>query len=222
MKDFGDAEMDALLKRKKLCNEIGYVLFAILAVSAVIAATLAKGAYENYLGQEWNLYLAALICAVTFLLVFISHIIFFVRRAGAALELAICKRVAAEFYNNAELLQGGRTVALSVTYEGDILTVSRADGALRPVEVSGGGIVKDKNAVRFDISALRKVPAVYGAFGTRIWKFVAAYYAVNGGVDSVTLTDNMGKKPVALTIVADGKTNANAQKNYFIKTGLVK
>lgn len=229
MTEFNDAEINALIKKKRTCDGISYLFVGILIVASVIAAVLSRRAYENYLGADWSLYIAALIVAVMCLLFLVAHLIFFVSKTNGQLNYAVAKRIVTGFSKHKELLEGCEKAEFEVTYDENVLTVTRINFkreiAPLPVLVTKTGISNGAagvNNVRFDISALKSLPSVYGAFGTRVWAFVQAYYGVNGGFDEVTVTDNTGKKPVMLAVVKDGKPCGNAEKNYFIKRGLVK
>lgn len=229
MTEFNDAEISALIKKKRTCDGITYLVVAILIIASIIAAVLSKQAYENYLGADRSLYLAALIVAVMCLLFLVAHLIFFVSNTNGQLNYAIAKKITSAFLNNKELLESGGKAEFEVSYENDILTVTRVNfkrgNAPSPVTVTASGIssvAAGTNCVRFDISALKILPSVYGAFGTRILAFIQAYYGVKGVFDEVTVTDNTGNKPAIITVVKEGKPCGNAEKNYYIKKGLIK
>ena len=227
MVTFDDAEIKNLIKHKRTCDGVGWLTFAVLFFSALIAAILSKGAYENYLGVEWNLYLAAFIIAIIFLVGFVFLQIFVISRARNRVNEAVAKRIAKGFYANEDILKGCGNIEFSVTYDGGELTVARQNFS-RQISVSAaklnGGKITDGTLgyITFDLTEIKKLPSLFGAFGSRIWAFIQAYYAVNGGFDSVEITDNTGKNPVAIAVGKDGKLCENTDKNYFIKRGIVK
>lgn len=225
MVSFDDAELKRLLERKKNVEFWNWFIFALSFISALIAAILAKSAYENYLGVEWNIHLAALIVAVVFLLGFVNSRIFVVARAKERTRYAIAKRIASGLYSKENILKDGTDIILAVGYEGDEITLSRQN-FLR--EESGDtarfsqGRLAAINRLTFNLEGLKNYRSSYNGFGEEILNFIFAYYSVNGGYKSVTVIDQTGKNPENIAVLKDGNLCKNCKKNYFIKRGLVK
>lgn len=217
-----------LLRRKKNALNISYVVFAVLIVSAVAAATLARGAFQS--GSNPNLYFAALSIAVIFLVGFICVIVFWVTPAERKLKYAVCKEIAEGLLAHEALLKGGDVIGFSADYEGDVLTLSRKNftgeikidpSRITSVDGLGGAGAK----IGLDLKPLKAVPSLYATAGTKLWQFLQAYYSLHGkdnGVKSVTVTDNMGKTPLTLPVFSGDAPVKSAAKNYFLKKGLVK
>ena len=217
-----------LLKRKKNSLNTSYVVFAILLVSAVIAAALARGAYQS--GANWNLYLAALCVALVFLVGFILIIALWVVPTEKKLKLAVGREIADGLLSREDMFKGGGVIEFSADYSGDVLSLSRKNYtgtiAIDPSRLtSADGLGGAGAKIELDLKALKAVPSLYATAGTKLWLFLQGYYALHGkenGAERVTVTDNMGKTPLTLTVFDKGAPVQSAEKNYFIKKGLIK
>ena len=217
-----------LLKQKKNVLNISYVVFALLLVSAVVAAALARGAYQS--GANWNLYLAALCAALIFLVGFILVIALLVVPAERKLKFAVSKEIADGLLAREDMFKGGGVIEFSADYSGDVLTLSRKNytGAISidPSRItSADGLGGAGAKIELDLNPLKAVPSLYATAGTKLWLFLQGYYALHGkenGAERVTVTDNMGKTPLTLTVFDKGASEKSAAKNYFIEKGLVK
>ncbi len=218
----------SLLKQKKNSLNTSYVVFAILLVSAVIAAALARGAYQS--GANWNLYLAALCVALIFLVGFILIIALWVVPTEKKLKFAVSKEIAEGLLSREDMFKGGGVIEFSADYSGDVLTLSRKNytGAISidPSRLtSADGLGGAGAKTELDLKALKAVPALYATAGTKLWLFLQAYYLLHGkdnGAERVTITDNMGKTPLTLTVFDKDAAQKSGAKNYFIERGLVK
>lgn len=225
---FDEAQTTALLQRKKLALNTSYVIFAVLLVSAVGAAVLARGAYQS--GLNWNLYLAALIIALIFLVGFICVIAFWVVPTERKLKYAVAKDIAEGLLAREDMLKGGGAIEFVADYSGDTLTLSRKNftGAISidPSRLTtSDGLGGAGAKIEMDLKPLKAVPSLYATAGTKLWLFLQAYYSLHGeenGAESVTITDNMGKTPLTLTVFSKGAPENKIKKNYFIEEGLVK
>lgn len=222
---FDDGGTVRLLQKKKLSLNISYVLFALLIVSAVLAAVLARGAVSD--DSTWSNYICALAFAAVCLVAFIGVIVFFVIPADKKLKYAVCRQIAEGLFAREDMFKGGGVIEFVADYSGDTLTLSRKNftGAItiEPSRVTvAGGLGGTGAKIEIDLTALKAVPSLYATAGTKLWLFLQGYYAVHGeenGAESVTITDNMGKTPLPLTVYVKG---APEKKNYFIEKGLIK
>ena len=225
---FDDERTTALLQRKKQALNISYTVFAVLLVSAVAAATLTRGAYESH--ANWDLYLAALIIAIIFLIGLILLIAFWVVPAEKKLRYAVCKQIAEGLLAREDMFKGGGVIEFSADYSGDVLTLSRKNFmgtiAIDPSRLTTAeGLGANGAKIEIDLKPLKTVPALYGSSGTKLWLFLSAYYSLHGkenGAEIVTVTDNMGKTPLTLTVFDKNAPANSGAKNYFIEKGLVK
>ncbi len=225
---FDDGENIRLLRKKKLSLNISYVLFALLLVSAVLAAVLARKAVSNDLA--WSNYIYALAFAALCLVAFIGVIVFYVVPTDKQLKYTVCKAIADGMLARGDMFGGGGVIEFSADYSGNVLTLSRKGytgeitidpARLKSAENLGGAGCK----IELDLATLKAVPSLYATAGTKLWLFLQAYYFLHGAtnkVESVTITDNMGKTPLTLQVFKNGVTAKKAEKNYFIKKGLVK
>lgn len=225
---FDDKNITEALKKKKLYSEIAYVFFALLLISAVISAVLTRNAIveKNELGNEVSaLYLTAFLLAG-----FIAVIIFYVAPTNRQLKLLVSKALADGLLAREDMLKGGGTLEFTADYQGDVLTLSRKGytgvitldpSRMTTADNLGGAGAK----AELDLKPLKSSPSLYAAAGNRLLLFLQAYYLLHGsesGAESVTITDNMGKTPLTLQVYKSGTTVKNANKNYFIKKGLIK
>lgn len=225
---FDGGEMTRLIKKKKLCTEITLTILALLLISAVISAVLTRNAIvqKSELGNE----VSALWITAFWLVCFIAVIIFYAAPTNRQLKKSVCKEIADGMLKREDMLKGGGKIEFSADYSGNILTLSRKGftgeisidpSRLKTAEGLGGAGAK----IEIDLQPLKASPSVYSTAGSRLWLFLQAYYYLNGeknGAEQVTITDNMGKTPYTLQIFAGGSPAKNAEKNYFIKRGLIK
>lgn len=225
---FDDKEIVRLLQKKKLSLNASYVLIALLIVSAVVAAVLARGAYSDDLARSNHIY--ALAFAAIFLVALIGVIIFNVVPTNEKLKYSVCKETADGLLARGDFFEGGGVIEFFADYSGDVLTLSRKNFtgaiAIDPARVdSAEGLGGAGAKIELDLKPLKAVPALYGSAGTNLWLFLSAYYSLHGrenGAERVTVTDNMGKTPLTLTVFDKDAPAKSAEKNYFIKKGLVK
>ena len=225
---FDDKNITAALKKKKLCTEFTCISFALLLISAVISAVLTRNAIveKNELGNEVSaLYLTAFLLAG-----FIAVIIFYVAPTNRQLKLLVSKALADGLLAREDMLKGVGTLEFTADYQGDVLTLSRKGytgvitldpSRMTTTDNLGGAGAK----AELDLKPLKSSPSLYATAGNRLWLFLQAYYLLHGsesGAESVTITDNMGKTPLTLQVYKSGTTVKNANKNYFIKKGLIK
>lgn len=213
------------IKKKKLCTRIAYVLLLPLIIGSVISAVLTRDAVLNNKSQFEHV--AALILAIASLLAIIVIVFFFVPPANREINRCVCVTMANGLLAREAMLKGGGVIKFVADYSGDVLTLSRKNftGAisidpsrLTTAENLGGAGAK----IELDLKPLKTVPALYATVGTKLWQFLQAYYLLHGkenGAQTVTITDNMGKTPLTLTVFPG---DAPAKKNYFIEKGLVK
>ncbi len=228
MVKFDDAETMRLLHKKKLGLNACFVIFALLIISAVLAAVLARSAYSDDLA--WSNHLYALAFAAGCLVALLGVIIFYVAPTGRALKLAVNRAIADGLLARKDMFAGGGKIDFVADYSGDTLTLSRkgytGEIAIDPARLKAEDKLGGAGAkIGLDLANLKSAPSVYSAVGGSLWLFLQAYYALHGeenGVTQVTVTDNTGKTPVELQVFGDGAALKNADKNYFIKKGLVK
>lgn len=225
---FDDKNITEALKKKKLYSEIAYVFFAVLLVSAIVAAVLTRGAVTN--GENRVAHIAALCVFGAALICFIALLIFFVIPANRQLKLLVSKALADGLLAREDMLKGGGTLEFTADYQGDVLTLSRKGytgvitldpSRMTTADNLGGAGAK----AELDLKPLKSSPSLYAAAGNRLLLFLQAYYLLHGsesGAESVAITDNMGKTPLTLQVYKSGTTVKNANKNYFIKKGLIK
>lgn len=225
---FDDAQTIGLLQRKKQSLNISYVIFALLIVSSVIAAVLANKAYSDDLA--WSNHIYALAFAAVCLVALIGVIAFYVVPTNKKLNFAVCREIAEGFLLREDMFKGGGAIEFSADYSGDVLTLSRKNftgvisidpSRLTTADGLGGAGAK----IEMDLKPLKAVPSLYASAGTKLWLFLQGYYSLHGeenGAESVTITDNMGKTPLELTVFDRGAPAKKNAKNYFIEKGLLK
>lgn len=228
MVKFDNSDVTTLIKKKKLCTEVTFVMFAVLLISAVISAVLTRNAIVEKSELKNEVY--ALCVTAVLLVCFIAVIIFYVAPTDRRLKLCVCKTIAEGLLERGDMFRGGGVIEFTADYSGDILTLSRKNftGAIsidpaRLATAQGLGGAGAK--IELDLKPLKAVPALYGAAGTKLWLFLNAYYALHGkenGVERVTVTDNMGKTPYTLTVFDKSAPEKRGAKNYFIEKGLVR
>lgn len=225
---FDDGETVRLLQKKKLSLNVSYVLFALLIVSAVLAAVLARGAVSD--DVAWSNYIYALAFAAVCLVAFIGVIAFLVVPTEKKLKYAVGKEIAKGLLAREDMFKGGGIIEFVADYSGDVLTLSRKNftGAISidPSRLTASDGLGGAGAkIEMDLKPLKAVPALYATAGTKLWQFLQGYYALHGeenGAERVTVTDNMGKTPLTLTVFDKGAPAKNNAKNYFIEKGLIK
>ncbi|MCM1545702.1 MAG: hypothetical protein NC033_01570 [Clostridiales bacterium] len=225
---FDDGETVRLLRKKKLGLNACYVIFALLLVSAVLAAVLARGVYSDGAFRSNHLY--ALAFAAVCLVALVGVIAFVTAPTERALKLAVNSKIAKELLSREDFFAGDGRILFAADYSGDVLTLTRQNytGAINldPFnQKSTENIAAAGTKIEFGLKELKAVPSLYATIGTRLWLFLQAYYFLHGaknGVESVYIADNMGKKPVFLQVFAINAPLEKAKKNYFIKKGLIK
>lgn len=219
---FDSRETAEAILLRTLYKKIGVGLITVLIVFALVLAVCSRYAENN-----WGLYIGGLAFYGVLLVLSALYGIFFFARANAAAVLCVCKTVAAGIYAREELLQG-ETVRLSVSYSGDVLTLSRKDFKGKLI-ISPAAFTDNKpvaeggSEIAFDLTALKPAPALYASVGEKLLCFLRAYYLKNAeraNVKSAAVTDETGGKPWEAVLVENG-TPAEAGKNYFIKRGLI-
>lgn len=212
---FEDPALSAALTRRKLYGKIRIAYITALALGAICLA-----AFSGYAENSWNLYVVLLCVYSLALLSFILFCVFVIAKADAQLKLLVCETVAAAFYDRENFLNGA-DVRLSVSYSGDILTVSRENYA---GEIIGGkSVAEGGGEIQFDLSALKTVPSVYSSVGEKLLLFLQSYYFKNAkklNAANVTVTDNTSGKPFTVACVANGEPVA-ADNEYYFKRGLI-
>lgn len=219
---FDSAKTAAALARRVIYRGISIAFFVGLIIYGVILATCSKYAESN-----WELYLAFLCVYLMVLLSFAFFLIFFGAKPARELNHLICTTIADAFYEREDILKGSN-IRFTVTYSGDVLTLSREDYTgeiiISPSSFRDGKSVADGGAeIAFDLSALKAAPSVYSSAGEKLLRFLQAYYLVNAqklSADSVTVTDDTGGAPREITIVANGNP-VGTDGNYYIKRGLI-
>lgn len=222
---FDGSNITDAIKKKKLYTKIAYVLLLPLIICSVISAVLTRDAVLY--GKSEFAHIAALLLATVSLLAIIVIIIFFVVPANREISRCVCITLANGLLAREALLKGGGTIEFSTDYSGDVLTLSRKNftGAISidPSRITSAKALGGAGAkIEIDLKALKTVPALYATAGTKLWQFLQAYYLLHGkenGAQTVTITDNMGKTPLTLTVFPG---DAPEKKNYFIEKGLVK
>lgn len=224
MVTFDGAETDRAIKNRRICNGLNVMYITLIAVAAVALAALSSRA-EKF----WGVYIGGLAAFGVLIAVYIVNIFTAFRPAGRELNRLICSAIASGFSEDEAILKGGGDIAFTANYSGNELELKR-EGFTGEIKLSAARVKEGENiasagaAVRFDLTPLKAVPAEYGTVGTKLWLFLQAYYYLHAqehGCESVTVTDNTGKTPLKLTIVADGKCTQPADKNYFIVKGLI-
>ncbi|MGN0803795.1 MAG: hypothetical protein ACI4MS_00235 [Candidatus Coproplasma sp.] len=200
MVKFDDEKTKPILKRKSVLN----VCISVSAFITFACAISASGA-STRLGM-FSTAVIVLFCIACFAL--IAFIVSAVLGAVAVKKLkgVTAELIAQEFYDKESLLTGEKTIALTVDYKDTILSVSR-EGLRKRAE--------------YDLSALKKAPAVYSDFGTFILEFLQGYYQTNSAYTCVTVIDAMDKNR-EIKLIQEGKVCSPSQKNYFILKGLIR
>lgn len=209
MINFDDDKICKAIKKKKFASNSAYLIFAVLLICAVVSAVLTRDALTN--GKNQIAHISALCLTAAVLLALIAVIIFDVAPANRALTLCVCAALANGITARKDMLGGDGVIEFSVGYSGNVLTLSRNGFTGADIEL--------------DLTPLKAAPALYATVGTKLWQFLSAYYFLHGkasGVKSVTVTDNMGKTPLTLTVFSADAAFKGAEKNYFIKKGLIK
>ncbi len=209
---FDKGELPALVKRRANYKTVNYILIAVLAVLAIATAVLSGRVDISTPDAKWTLYIVFLAVTLCLVVATVAFNLIFVTRANGRVKYAVAQTIATAFYSREQtLLQGDAAVKFTVKYVGSTLSVLREGQEDDPLE--------------FDLSELRILPSFYAATGTQIWAFMHGYYAHNAqtdGYESVTVTDEMGRKPLELEILKVGVPCGNTEKNYFLKKGLIK
>ena len=222
---FDDAETTMRIRSKRILNGLNIVFFSVILLEALIVAVLSRNAASN-----WGLYIALYVQLGTFVVLYIIYLATFFAQGGRRLKYSVDKAIAEGLLAREDMLKGGGDIEFSADYSGDTLSLSRKGytgeitidpARLKTAENIGGAGSK----AELDLAPLKAVPSLYATVGSRLWQFLQAYYLLHGeknGVQSVTITDNMGKTPLTLQVFKSGVTASNAEKNYYIKKGLVK
>ncbi len=213
------------IKAKRILNGLSILFFSVILCEALIVAVLSKNATSN-----WGLYIALYVQLGTFAVLYVLYLATLFAQGGRRLNYAVCKEIAEGLLAREDMFKGGGVIEFSADYSGDVLTLSRKNftGAitidpsrLASAEALGGAGAK----IELDLKALKAVPSLYATAGTKLWQFLQGYYALHGekeGAESVTITDNMGKTPLTLTVFVKGAGAKKNTKNYFIEKGLIK
>ena len=227
---FDGAHITDAIKKKKLYTGSVYVFLALLLIAAVIAAVLTREAVLTGKSEHEYEYFVSLSGAIVCLLTIIGFIVFLITPANRELNRCVCKTMANGLLAREDMFKGDGVIEFSADYSGDVLTLSRKNftGAITidPSRLtSADGLGGAGAKIEMDLKPLKAVPSLYATAGTKLWQFLQAYYLLHGeenGADSVTITDNMGKTPLTLTVFTKGVPAKQNTKNYFIEKGLVK
>ena len=220
--NFDGESVRKCVKRKRLYDRINIALLALLIALAVAGAVCSH--YLDGVDVWLFIVLGALLAGI------VIYNIAVVARAGRAVRREVAQVVAEAFYAEEDFLRGDGEMAFGVYYEGDLLTVKRADYvgriAVDPRAIKDGARLSQIGAeICFDLKGLKKLSSVYSDMGSYIWEFLQAYYSVNfvkGRYTSVRVTDYTTKKPFELTIIDGGDLFGTGKSNYYVKTGLIK
>ncbi len=199
--DNGQIKKD-IARVKELSNAAICVLGLTLCIEIAVACLTAN--IEEHLGIT-----IALIAAQGVGLLAVAVLFVFKIFAEKGVKQGLITTLATALEERADLLSGDSEIALVATYSGDKLTLSRQNSF---------------KEVTFDLSGIKPLRKIYSSFGTYIVEYLQGYYAENigQGYQSVTITDGMGKNPLVIELVKDGKPCKKTENNYFIKKGLIK
>lgn len=225
MINFDGEKIKDALKRKKFAVNTAYCTFAVLLISAVIAAVLTRDALVN--GKNQIAHVSALCFTAAVLLALIGEIIFYVVPLNRELTLCVCTNLSDGLLARRDLFSGDGEIAFSVDYSGDVLTLARKGfkGEITVDPAKNGGLNLSGGKIEIDLKGLKSAPALYSTVGAKLWQFLQGYYVLHGkeaGVKLVKVTDNMGKKPLVLTVFDENSPAKNADKNYFLKKELIR
>ncbi len=220
----GDEVCDRI-KVKRILNGLNIAFFSVILFEALILAALSKNAANN-----WGLYISLYVQLGVFVILYVIYLLTLFTQGGRRLNYAVCKEIANGLLAREDMFKGGGVIEFSADYSGDVLTLSRKNytGAISidPSRLtSADGLGGAGAKLELDLKPLKAVPALYATAGTKLWLFLQGYYALHGkdnGAESVTITDNMGKTPLTLTVFDKSVHATGAEKNYFIKKGLLK
>lgn len=191
----------------------------------MIAAVLTRDALVN--GKNQIAHVSALCFTAAVLLALIGEIIFYVVPLNRELTLCVCKTLSDGLLAHRDLFSGDGEIAFSVDYSGDVLTLARKGfkGEITVDSAKNGGLNLSGGKIEMDLKGLKSAPSLYSTVGAKLWQFLQGYYVLHGkeeGVKLVTVTDNMGKKPLVLTAFDENSPAKNADKNYFLKKELIR
>ncbi|MDE6691666.1 MAG: hypothetical protein K2K04_06820 [Clostridia bacterium] len=227
---FDGSHITDAIKKKKLYTGSVYIFVALLIIAAVIAATLTREVVLNGKSEHEYEYFVSLSGSIVCLLIIIGFIVFLIIPANRELNRCVCKTMANGLLAREDMFKGGGNIGFVADYSGDVLTLSRKNftGAITidPTRiVSADGLGGAGAKIEMDLKPLKAVPALYATAGTKLWQFLQAYYLLHGeenGAESVTITDNMSKAPLELTVFLKDAPAKKNEKNYFIEKGLIK
>ena len=212
---FSSQKILNLVSRKRTATTVNYALFSCILILALACAALTPDSDKHFAAfvSCWSL-LAA------FLLVFAFINIFYVRKVTRDLKSAVAAVIAEAFGQSEHILQGERNIELTISADGDILSVARK-GYKSPVTISatGGGLKTDGN-LQFDLQDLKRVGSAYSAAGDYIWQYLNAYYFKNGQTgqfENVSVDDRTADKPQILPLVQSGVPVQPNPKNVYMK-----
>lgn len=122
---------------------------------------------------------------------------------------SICTFVAQGFASNEKLTEGGEKATFNLFIAGDKLTVLREENGA---------------AVQLDLTPVMPYANVCYSIVRRTREYLKGYYGLHAqslGCVNAQLTDAVGRKPRVIKLVVDGQPCKPADRNYFVKHGLI-
>ncbi|MDE7380189.1 MAG: hypothetical protein K2N14_03960 [Clostridia bacterium] len=224
MVNFDGEKISALIARKRKLNSANAIFFTVMLASALAAAVSSQ-----YAEQIWALHISFICLFAVILSGFAAFNIFLVAKTGKTLKFELCSIIADAFTGREGFLDG-KNIDFVAELNGDVICVTRKNFtgtvSIDPSAFTGlDGIKVGSAEIKFDLSALKRLTSVYSDMGTYIWEFFQAYYTVNyakGKYENVRVTDNTYKGPFELNLVDDGDLMGGNNRNYYIKSGILK
>ncbi len=204
MVTFDDEQTKKLVAQRSALSALSVGAFIITFFCGVYAACLTADMDKN--AGTVMAFLIAWGVGLAFLIVVFTLFIVLEKR----LDGRVATTLASAMERNKDLLVGDSKITFNATYSGGKITLSR---------------VNSFKEITFDLSGIKKSARVYANFGTRLTQYLEGFYFVNkaDGYESIIINDAIGKKDAEVwEIVNDGVLQANAEKNYYIKRGLIK
>lgn len=208
MTDLSTPEMQRIFKSVRRLDISLYIIMCLIMLSGIGLAVVGLTRVVGYANKmDWAQILYIVMLAATFVysvIVLILNI-----RIRKPYREALLQYVADGFSGQAQVLEGGKNVEISIYLIGDRLAVAK-QGA--------------EDLIYFDLSSVKKYYNVCANVTSLVKKYLTAYYFANctdGGYYSVVITDAINKKPKIIKVVEDGAPVKDCSKNKYIISGII-